>query len=131
MLTISAVQNAKGGLSVHPVTKKPIDPVKPYKMAEERGLFLLVTAAGGKLWRWKYRRPATKKENLLSLGSFPDVSLKRARQKRDEARTLLADGIDPSAKRKAEGRASADTFARSRANGWSRHRTHARRKRTG
>ena len=98
MLTPSAVQNAK-------------PKAKPYKMADERGLFLLVTPAGGKLWRLKYRRPGTRKENLLSLGSYPDVSLKRARQKRDDARTLLADGIDPAAKRKAEANATADTFA--------------------
>lgn len=97
MLTPSAVQNAK-----------PKD--SPYKLADERGMFLLVTPAGGKLWRLKYRRPATRKENLLALGAFPDVSLKRAREKRDEARALLADGIDPADKRKAEALAGADTF---------------------
>lgn len=58
-------------------------------------MFLLVTPSGGKLWRLKYRRPGRGKENLLSLGAFPDVPLKRAREKRDEARALLADGIDP------------------------------------
>lgn len=50
-------------------------------------------------------------EKLLSLGSYPDVSLKRAREKRDEARRLLADGVDPSAKKKAEKLSQADTFA--------------------
>ena len=97
MLTPSAVQNAKPG-------------EKPYKLADERGMFLFVTPSGGKLWRLKYRRPATKKETLLSLGAYPGVSLKRAREKRDEARALLADGIDPSEKRKAEAVARADTF---------------------
>lgn len=97
MLTPSAVQNAKAK-------------EKPYKLPDERGMFLLVTPSGGKLWRFKYRRPATRKENLLSLGAFPDVSLKRAREKRDAARTLIADGIDPGEQRKAESVAGADTF---------------------
>ncbi len=97
MLTPSAVQNSK-------------PQAKPYKLADERSMFLLVTPTGGKLWRFKYRRPDTRKENLLSLGTYPDVSLKRAREKRDEARKLLADGIDPGAKRKAEAAAGAETF---------------------
>ena len=97
MLTPSAVQNAKPR-------------AKPYKLTDERSMFLLVTPAGGKLWRFKYRRPGTRTENLLSLGAYPDVSLKRAREKREEARKLLADGIDPGAKRQAERTASPDTF---------------------
>lgn len=88
MLTPSAVQNAKSQ-------------AKPYKLHDERGLFLLVTPAGGKLWRLKYRRPVTKKENLLTLGAFPDVKLKQARERRDAARALLAEGIDPGEQRKA------------------------------
>lgn len=100
MLTPSAVQNAK------PQTK-------PYKLHDERGLFLLVTPAGGKLWRFKYRRPVTKKENLLALGAFPDLSLKRAREKREEARTLLADDIDPGAQRQAVKAASVAAAANS------------------
>lgn len=98
MLAPSAVLNAK-----------PKE--KPYKLADGGGLFLLVNPNGSRWWRWKYRRPHNGKENLLSLGTFPDVSLKRAREKRDEARTLLADGIDPGAKRKAEAAANPDTFA--------------------
>ena len=66
---------------------------KPYKMFAERGLFLLIQPSGGKLWRLKYRHLG--KEKKLSLGRYPDVSLKRARERRDEARVLLADGIDP------------------------------------
>ena len=102
MLTPSTVQNAK-------------PQAKPYKLHDERGLFLLVTPAGGKLWRFKYRRPITKGENLLALGAFPDVKLKQAREKRDEARALLAEGIDPSEKRKAHAAATLErmenTFA--------------------
>jgi integrase len=97
VLTASSVANAK-------------PQAKAYKLADERGLFLLVMPTGGKLWRLKYRRPGTKKENLLALGRFPDVKLKQARERREEARALLADGIDPGAKRQAERIAGPDTF---------------------
>ncbi len=89
MLTPSAVKNAK------PQTKQ-------YKLSDERGMYLLVRPDGSLWWRFTYRRPASKKRNTLSLGTYPDVSLKKARKRRDEARRLLADGIDPSDKRKAE-----------------------------
>lgn len=72
---------------------------KPYKVADEKGLFLLVTPSGGKWWRLKYRFAG--KEKLLSLGVYGDVSLKEAREKRDEARKQLASGIDPGEHRKA------------------------------
>ncbi|MFT3791573.1 MAG: integrase arm-type DNA-binding domain-containing protein [Rudaea sp.] len=84
---------------------------KPYVLRDGRGLLLLIEPRGGKLWRFDYRRPDSGKRNMLSLGGFPDVSLKRAREKRDEARRLLADGIDPGEKRKAEATATPDTFA--------------------
>ncbi len=77
---------------------KPIG--KPYKLADEKGLHLLVTPSGGKLWRMKYRFGG--KERRLCFGAYPDVPLLRARQKRDEARRLVADGIDPSENRKAQ-----------------------------
>ena len=86
MLTASAAINAK-----------PRD--RAYKLADSHGLFLLVTPSGSKLWRLKYRRPGAKTENLLSLGGFPLVSLREARDRRDEARKLLDDGIDPGIKR--------------------------------
>lgn len=82
---------------------------KPYKLFDERGLYLFVTPSGARLWRLKYRLNG--KEKLLALGAYPDVPLKRAREKRDEARRLIADGIDPSAQKKAERQASADTFS--------------------
>jgi len=88
---------------------KPTD--KPYKMADEKGLYLLVNAAG-KYFRMDYRHDGKRK--TLALGVYPDVSLARAREKRDEARTLLADGIDPSEARKhrklADMAASANSF---------------------
>lgn len=73
---------------------------KPAKLFDERGLFLLVTPTGGKWWRLKYRFEG--KEKLLSLGTYPDVGLKDARERRDSARKQLADGIDPSHSRKAQ-----------------------------
>jgi integrase len=69
---------------------------------------MLVTPTGGKLWRFKYRMNGV--EKLLTLGKYPDVSLKRAREKRDDARRLVADNVDPSVKRQAERNAAADTF---------------------
>ena len=71
---------------------KPAD--KPYKLFDERGLYLKVETSGSRLWRFKYRHGG--KEKLLALGAYPDVTLKRAREKRDQARRLLADEVDPS-----------------------------------
>ena len=64
------------------------------KLADEKGLYLLVTASGSKLWRFKFR--VGDREKKLSLGSYPDVSLKDARSKRDEARKAMEAGNDPS-----------------------------------
>ena len=72
---------------------------KKYKAYDSGGLFLEVTTKGSKLWRFKFRYLG--KEKLLSLGKYPDISLKSARAKRDELRTQVAEGIDPSAHRKA------------------------------
>lgn len=73
---------------------------RPQKLFDERGLYLLLQPSGARWWRLKYRYAG--KEKLLSLGVYPDVPLKRARAKRDEARKLLADGVDPSARRRNE-----------------------------
>ncbi|MCZ6873077.1 MAG: integrase arm-type DNA-binding domain-containing protein [bacterium] len=73
---------------------------KTKRLYDERGLYLEVSPAGGKWWRFKYRIDG--KEKRLSLGVYPDINLKDARDRRDEARKLVANGIDPSAKRKAE-----------------------------
>lgn len=73
-------------------TIKPTD--KQFKMADERGLFILVRPTGGKLWRFKYR--INGKEKLLSFGTYPEVSLADAREKRDQARKVIAAGGDPS-----------------------------------
>ena len=67
---------------------------KPFKLADGFGMFLLVTPAGGKLWRLKYRIDG--REKLLAMGSYPEVSLGDARRRRDAARELIAAGKDPS-----------------------------------
>lgn len=86
-LTDTAIKNAK------PTSKA-------FKLYDEKGLFIQVNPNGGKWWRFKYRYET--KEKLLSLGVYPDVNLKTARAKRENARKLLDEGIDPSVKRKAE-----------------------------
>ncbi len=67
---------------------------KQYKVYDAKGLFLLIHPNGSKYWRCKYRY--NNKEKTISLGVYPEVSLKKARAKRDDARELLTDGIDPS-----------------------------------
>lgn len=82
---------------------------KPYKITDEKGLFLLVNPNGSKYWRLKFRVGG--KEKLLSFGTYPDVGLKDARNKRDEARKLLAAGGDPSEQRKAQKAAKTESAA--------------------
>ena len=77
---------------------KPRD--KPRKLYDSRGLYLEIAPRGTKAWRFKYR--FSDKEKRISLGIYPEVSLKLARRRRDDARKLLARGIDPSAYRKAQ-----------------------------
>lgn len=79
-------------------TAKPKD--RDYKLFDGGGLFLLVAPSGSKLWRCKYRFEG--KEKLLSFGPYPEISLVDARQRREDARKLLANGVDPGAVRKAQ-----------------------------
>lgn len=85
---------------------------KPIKLSDGKGMFLLVTPAGGKLWRLKYRLDG--REKLLAMGAYPEVSLSDARKRREDARALLAHGKDPSRekqKNKLRSRIqAADTF---------------------
>jgi len=98
-LTDTAIRNAKPG-------------PKPARLFDGGGLYLEVAPSGGKWWRLKYRIDG--KEKRISLGVYPDVGLKEARERRDAARKMLASGIDPGAKRKAEKAAraalAADSF---------------------
>ncbi|MPZ44140.1 MAG: DUF4102 domain-containing protein [Betaproteobacteria bacterium] len=86
-LTATAIKNARA-------TEKPL------KLFDGGGMFLLVNPNGSRWWRLKYRYLG--KEKQLSLGTYPEVSLKDARDRRDEARKQLANGIDPSEHRKAQ-----------------------------
>ncbi|MGN5224229.1 integrase domain-containing protein [Aeromonas veronii] len=74
---------------------KPGD--KEYTLGDGEGLQLRVTPTGSKLWVFKYYRPHDKKRTNMSFGSYPNVPLKLAREQRQDARTLLARGIDPKA----------------------------------
>ncbi len=69
-----------------------------FKLFDEGGLFLIVRPSGGKLWRLKYRHLG--KEQQLSVGVFPDVGLKEARKRRDAAREMIANGLNPSFEKK-------------------------------
>src|ERR1700760_2897026 len=85
---------------------------KDYKRSDSGGLFMLVTKTGSKLWRYAYNFDS--KQKLLALGQYPLTSLADARIKRDDAKKLLAEGIDPSVNRKEQRRnarmARANTF---------------------
>ncbi|MBN2427881.1 MAG: integrase arm-type DNA-binding domain-containing protein [Deltaproteobacteria bacterium] len=86
-LTDVKVRNAKGG-------------EKQVKLSDGGGMYLLVTPSGGKCWRLKYRFGG--KEKTLALGTYPEISLAEARQKRDKARKHLAHGVDPNEVKKAQ-----------------------------
>ncbi|WP_226020072.1 tyrosine-type recombinase/integrase [Serratia symbiotica] len=77
---------------------KPLD--KEYKLTDGFGMFLRVTPKGSKYWQMAYRFEG--KQKIFSIGVYPAVSLADARQRRDEAKRLLAQGIDPNAKKQAE-----------------------------
>jgi integrase len=115
MLSVTAINNAKSK-------------DKPYKLADEKGLYLLIQATGSKLWRFDYRFEGTRK--TLALGKFPDVSLADARSKRDAARKQLASEppVDPGEHRKSEKVAakinSANNFEHVAREWWHSHMKH-------
>ncbi|WP_297838619.1 integrase arm-type DNA-binding domain-containing protein [Pseudomonas sp.] len=84
-------------------TAKPKE--KLYRLSDTNGLCLEVTQNGSKLWRYRYRFSGSAK--MLALGSYPAITLARARQLRDEARQLIVDGIDPSQHKKSTKQAQA------------------------
>ena len=88
-LTVTAIRKAK-----------PRE--KPRKLYDSRGLYLEIAQRGTKAWCFKYRFAG--REKRISMGIYPEVSLKLARRRRDGARKLLARDIDPSAYRKAQKR---------------------------
>ena len=79
---------------------------KLYAVADEKGLSLEVSPKGGKWWRFKYRFDG--KQKRLSLGTYPDVGLKEARNARDDLRKRIAEGVDPANIRKAEKQSKGD-----------------------
>jgi len=89
---------------ITPLSEVKVRNTKPqgnaYKLFDGGGLFLFVTPSGGKLWHFKYR--FDNKEKKLAFGTYPEISLDDARQRRDEARRQIAHGIDPGAVRKAQ-----------------------------
>lgn len=84
---------------------------KSFKLYDSGGLYLEISPSGGKWWRLKYRFKG--KENRISLGVYPDVSLSNARGSRDETRKQLTRGVDPSQDRKVQKSAEADRLANS------------------
>ena len=80
---------------------------KKYKLFDGGGLFLIVTPTGGKWWRFQYRFNGKGKQ--LSFGTYPEISLSKARKYREEVRTQVATGIDPSELRKAAKEAQAES----------------------
>jgi integrase len=83
---------------------KPKD--KEYKLMDGFGLFLLVTPTNGKLWRLDYRYGGKRK--TMAFGAYPALSLADARKRREEAKKLLANGVDPGAVRKAQKQAQTE-----------------------
>ena len=94
-LTNTAIRNAKPR-------------VKRYRLFDSQGLYIEVAPSGGKWWRLKYR--ILGKEKRLSLGVYPEVSLKDAREKRDQARRSLSEGADPIEARKPQSIADGTSF---------------------
>lgn len=111
-----------------PLSDLQISKAKPklqdYKLGDGRGLYLLVRKTGGKLWRYDYRMGGKRK--TLAMGNYPDINLAEARKRHQEARKLVAEGIDPGeekkARRTAENEQQANTFKKV-ALEWHRQRT--------
>jgi integrase len=97
-LTDVKVRNAKPG-------------EKQVKLSDSGGMYLLITSKGGKCWRFKYRFGG--KEKVLALGTYPEISLTDARQRRDDARKLVANGADPGDVKKAQKAAKTESNANS------------------
>ena len=95
-----------------PLTDTAIRAAKPtekqQKLFDGSGLYLLVFPSGSKVWRYKYHFQG--REKLISLGAYPDVSLKEAREKASDSRKMLGNGKDPSAERQYSKQQHRNTF---------------------
>lgn len=89
-----------------PLTATEVSSAKPeekeYTLRDGGGLYLRIKPNGSKIWLFDYYRPITKKRTNMGFGVYPDLSLSAARQKRDEVRRLLAQGIDPQTNQKEQ-----------------------------
>ena len=83
-------------------------PIKPAKLFDDDGLYLLVNPNGSRWWRFKYR--VAGRERLISFGTYPEVPLKAARERREQARRLVQSGGDPGTQRRLEKTAQANGF---------------------
>jgi len=97
-LSDRTIKNAKPGLNPNNKEKGQEKTDKSYKLSDGGGMYLEVMPTGAKYWRFKYRYDG--KEKRLALGVYPEVSLAQARERRDDARKLLANGCDPGAIKK-------------------------------
>jgi integrase len=106
MVLLSSSSNSVGkgqdhkGVTVITLTVTQINTAKPGRLSDEKGLYLLVKKKGSGWWRFDYR--ISGKRKTLSMGTYPDVTLKMARDRRDDARRMIADKIDPGEVRQAE-----------------------------
>lgn len=91
-------------MSVKPLTVTEVKGMKPrekdYAVYDGFGLLLNVSKAGGKVWRFRYSHPITKKRQTYTIGRFPEFSLAEAREVRDELRRMIARGVDPVTEKK-------------------------------
>lgn len=98
------------------LTDSALKALKPrataYKVTDEKGLYVQVTPASGKLWKLKFRNKVGA-EKKLSLGAYPEISLKEARELRDAARSNLAKGVDPAEQKQRDKRAALISAANS------------------
>lgn len=102
---------------IKPLSPSQVQNAKPkeaaYKLRDGNGLYLLVSPNSSKAWRYEYRRPVTGQRNTVSMGTYPEITLSRARERLAEARRLLAEGCDPGENRKAQRQAHAARAANS------------------
>src|SRR5690606_29275444 len=110
-----------------PIIKAAKPKEKPYKLSDGQGLTLLIQPNGSKWWRYRYR--INGKEKMLSIGTYPDVTLKKAREMRVTADDLLKQSIDPSQHRQEQKQIAAiaaENSFESVARQWWNHWKHAR-----
>ena len=82
-------------LSSTRVKQEKPDKTKVKKLPDGDGLYLIIKPSGTKIWHFRYVKPIINKQTTLSFGAYPETTLAQARIQRDEARALIANGIDP------------------------------------